>query len=184
MFGGETVARIVIASQSEASRSKLSRLLSSSGFQVFRCCGAASELRRAISESEDCIVVMAGLIPDCKPDELAWDYRDSAKILLIAKQPVLDDIESREIFRLPLPVTGQVITGALEMLSQMHRMTMPHRTGDSKTMVEKAKAVLMKQKGLTEPEAHRAMQQYAMNHGMKMADFAARILESSGETEE
>ena len=51
-------------------------------------------------------------------------------------------------------------------------------------MVDKAKAVLMKQKGLTEPEAHRAMQQYAMNHGMKMADFAARILESSGETEE
>ena len=43
------------------------------------------------------------------------------------------------------------------------------------------KTVLMKQKGLSEPEAHRFMQQYAMNHGMKMAEFAARILEQSGE---
>ena len=41
--------------------------------------------------------------------------------------------------------------------------------------------VLMKQKGLSEPEAHRAMQQYAMNHGMKMAEFAARILEKNEE---
>ena len=47
--------------------------------------------------------------------------------------------------------------------------------------MERAKAVLMKQKGLSEPEAHRALQQYAMNHGMKMADFAMRILESAGE---
>ena len=37
----------------------------------------------------------------------------------------------------------------------------------------------MKQKGLTEPEAHRAMQQYAMNHGMKMAEFAQQILDKS-----
>ena len=45
----------------------------------------------------------------------------------------------------------------------------------------RAKAVLMKRKSLTEPEAHRAMQQYAMNHGMKMAEFARRILEQSEE---
>ena len=28
-------------------------------------------------------------------------------------------------------------------------------------------------------EAHRAMQQYAMNHGMKMAEFAQQILDKS-----
>ena len=39
----------------------------------------------------------------------------------------------------------------------------------------------MKQKGLSEPEAHRTMQQYAMNHGIKMAEFAAQILKNAGE---
>ena len=136
------MARIVVVSQSEDSRSKLVRLLASSGLQVFRSCSSGSELRRALSESEDCVVVMIGFTPDCKPDELMWDYKDSIQILLIAKQA-------------------------------------PRRTGESKDIVDRAKAVLMKQKGLTEPEAHRAMQQYAMNHGMKMAEFAQQILDKS-----
>ena len=175
------MARIVVASRAEDSRTKLSQLLTSSGFQVFRCCSTGSELRRALSESEDCIVVMAGLMPDCTADDLLWDYRDCAQILLIARQHVLDNVESPEIFRLPMPASGQTVIGAVEMLSQLHRMQLPHRTGESKQLVERAKAVLMKQKSLTEPEAHRVMQQYAMNHGMKMAEFAKRILEQSEE---
>ena len=173
------MARIVVVSQSEDSRSKLVKLLASSGLQVFRSCSSGSELRRALSESEDCVVVMIGFTPDCKPDELMWDYKDSIQILLIAKQAVLDNIESPNIFRLAMPASGQAVIGAVEMLSQLHRMKLPHRTGESKDIVDRAKAVLMKQKGLTEPEAHRAMQQYAMNHGMKMSEFAQQILDKS-----
>ena len=174
------MARIVIVSQSEDSRAKLSGLLTSSGFQVFRSCSSGSELRRALSESEDCVVVMAGFVQDCKPDELIWDYRDSIHILLIAKQSVLDNVESPEIFRLVMPASGQAGSGAVEMLTQLHRMRLPRRSGEEKDLVNRAKAVLMKQKGITEPEAHRALQRYAMNRGMKMAEFAKQILENSG----
>ena len=174
------MARIVIVSQSEPSRTQLSRLLASSGYQVFRCCASGSELRRALNDSEDCLVIMIGTVPECKPDDLIWDYRDSIQLLLIAKPPVLDDCESTEIFRMPMPVSGQSVLGAVEMLSQLHRMRMPRRTGESKDIVDQAKKLLMKQQGLTEPEAHRALQQYAMNHGIKMADFAAKILDAAG----
>ena len=61
---------------------------------------------------------------------------------------------------------------------------MPKRQGEEKNLVEQAKQTLMKSRGLTEPEAHRAMQQYAMNHGIKMADYAAQLLHSSKRTEE
>ena len=176
------MARIVVVSQSDDSRSKFVRLLASSGMQVFRSCSSGSELRRALSESEDCVVVMIGFTPDCKPDELMWDYKESIQILLIAKQAVLENIESPEIFRLAMPASGQAVIGAVEMLSQLHRMRLPRRSGESKDVVDRAKALLMRQKGLSEPEAHRAMQQYAMNHGMKMADFARRILEQSEES--
>ena len=175
------MARIVIAGTAEDSRAKLSGLLTSSGFQVFRSCSSGSELRRALSESEDCIVVMVGFLPDCKPDELVWDYGDSIQILLIARQTVLNNIEAPEIFKLAMPASGQAVVGAMEMLSQLHRMRLPRRAGESRELVNRAKAVLMKEKGLSEPEAHRAMQQFAMNHGIKMAEFAKRILEQSGE---
>ena len=45
-----------------------------------------------------------------------------------------------------------------------------------KQIVEQAKKLLMKQQGITEPEAHRAMQQYAMNHGIKMIEYAEQVL--------
>ena len=170
------MARIVVASRSEDSRSKLSALLTSSGFQVFRCCCSGSELRRALGESEDCVVVMVGLMPDCMPDDLLWDYRESVQILLIARQPALDNVESPEIFRLTLPTSGQTILGALEMLNQLHRRQMPRRTGADKELVEEAKSILMKQLHITEPEAHHLLQKQAMDHGMKMTEYAGRIV--------
>jgi response regulator NasT len=60
-------------------------------------------------------------------------------------------------------------------------MQLPHRSGESRELVNRAKEVLMKREGLTEPEAHRMIQQYAMNHGVRMADFARKILEQSEE---
>ncbi len=57
----------------------------------------------------------------------------------------------------------------------------PKRTKAEGLAVERAKAILMRRHGLTEPEAHRFLQQYAMNHSMKMADCAARIIEASAD---
>ena len=60
-------------------------------------------------------------------------------------------------------------------------MRLPRRTGESKDVVDRAKMVLMKTKGLSEPEAHRALQLYAMHHGLKMVEYAAEIVKSSME---
>ena len=177
------MARIIVASASESSREQLSHLLSSSGYAVFRCCASGSELRRTVNECEDGIVMLMGQLPDCKPDELQWDYEDRIQILLIAKPQVLDSCESPEIFRLPLPVSAQALVGAVEMLSQLHRMRLPRRAGAEKETVEKAKELLMKQHGITEPEAHRTLQRYAMNHGMKMAEYAEQIIKLSKGTD-
>ena len=178
------MARIIIAGAVEERRAKLSQLLASSGFAVFRCCSSGSEFRRTINECEDGIVVLIGILPDCRPEELQWDYGDRVQILLIARPQVLESCEAPEIFRLPLPLSSQALIGAVQMLSQLHRMRLPRRAGTEKETVEQAKRLLMKRHGITEPEAHRALQKFAMDHGVKMADFAARILKSSEGTEE
>ena len=56
------MARIVIASAAEASREQLSRLLVSSGFSIFRCCAAGSELRRTLNECEDGVVTLTDIM--------------------------------------------------------------------------------------------------------------------------
>ena len=67
------------------------------------------------------------------------------------------------------------------MLSQLHRMRLPRRAGKEKQVVEQAKGILMKQRHITEQEAHRILQQYAMNHGIKMVDYAMRIISENTE---
>lgn len=174
------MARIMIAGSSEQSRSQLSRLLASSGYPVFRCCASSGELRRVLNETEDGLLILAGQLPDTRTDELFWDYGDRVQILLIARQPVLDECEAPEVFRLALPVSSQAVIGSVEMLTQLHRMRLPKRKGAERERVEQAKQLLMRAKGISEAEAHRAMQRYAMDHGIKMSDYAEQILQKAG----
>lgn len=170
------MARIVIAGSSEQSRSQISRLLASSGYPIFRCCTNAGELRRALNEAEDGVLILAGQMPDCSPDELALDYGERVQILLIAKPAVLEACEAQDIFRLAMPTSSHAVLGSVEMLTQLHQMRMPKRGNKDRALVEKAKRLLMNRQKLSEAEAHRAMQQYAMNHGMKMTEYAIKVI--------
>ena len=171
------MARLVIAGSSEQSRAQLARLLSSSGYPVYRLCASAGELRRVLNECDDGILVLGGQVPECSADELYWDYGGHVRILLIARPPVLESCEEEGIFHLAMPTSQQAVLGAVEMLTQLHQMSLPKRTRNDRQTVEEAKRILMQRSGLTEPQAHRQIQQYAMNHGMKMADCASQILE-------
>ncbi len=170
------MARTILAGVSESNREQVARLLASSGFSVHRSCESGSSLRRALAEDDDCVLILLGMLPGVNPDDLVWDYGDRLQILLIARPAVLEDCESKEIFRLPLPTTGRAILTALEMLSQLHAMRAPKRMGTERQIVEKAKKILMQQQKLTEPEAHHLLQKYAMDHSVKLVDYAADIV--------
>ena len=171
------MARIVIVGASEASRTQLSRLLASSGYEVYRLCASGGELRRTLTESEDGIVVMTGVLADASPDDIAADFGSLFQILLIARPDALEACESPQVFKLTYPCSGSAVIGAVEMLSQLHYMRLPHRSGDDRKLVDDAKRLLMRQYGIDEPEAHRRMQLYAMRHNMRMKDYALEIIQ-------
>ncbi len=171
------MARIVIVSASEASRAQLSRLLASSGFAVYRHCASSGGLRRTLTECEDGIVIMAGGLADSQPDELASDFGDLFQFLLIGRPEALEACESDRVFKLAYPCPGSAVIGAVEMLSQLHTMRLPHRSGEDRKLVERAKRLLMQTYGIDEPEAHRRMQLYAMRHHMKMTEYALEIIQ-------
>ena len=174
------MARIVIAGRSAQSREQMASLLSSSGYPVYRLCSSAGELRRVLNDCDDGLLILAGQMPDCSTDELFWDYGRQVQILLIDKPPVLEACEEAGVFRLALPTSQQAVLGAVEMLTQLHRMRLPRRSADEKQLVEEAKALLMRRDGLTEPQAHRMLQQAAMSRGLRMADCAAQIIKGDG----
>ena len=167
------MARIVIVGTSEASRAQLSRLLASSGYSIYRSCASAGELRRTLTECEDGMVIFSGM----QPDDVIADFGDSFQFLLIGRPETLSACESTQVFKLAYPCSGSAVIGAVEMLSQLHYMKMPHRQGRERALVEDAKRLLMARYEIDEPEAHRRMQQYAMRHGVKMTDYAQLLLQ-------
>ncbi len=164
--------RIIIAGVSEISRAQLSRLLTSSGYSVFRLCASEGELRRTLTECDDGIVLISAM----NPDDISADFGDGFQFLLIGRPEALSACESTQVFKLAYPCAGSAVIGAIEMLSQLHHMRLPHRQGRDKALVENAKRLLMRRYEIDEPEAHRRMQQYAMRHNMKMTDYAAELL--------
>ena len=69
------MARIIIASASASSREQVSRLLASSGYDVFRLCASGGELRRALTECEDGVVLMKILDAIYKSAETGHEVR-------------------------------------------------------------------------------------------------------------
>ena len=171
------MARIIIIGVSEVSRTQISRLLASSGYAVFRLCASTGELRRALTECGDGIVVAAGGLKSGQLDDVAADFGSSFQFLLIDRTNVLESYASSQVFKLSYPCSGNAVLGAIEMLTQLHMMKMPHRSGAEKDLVEKAKSLLMREYGIVEPEAHRRIQQLAMRRGMRMSDYAAQLLQ-------
>ena len=171
------MARIIIVGASEASRTQLSRLLASSGYSVYRLCAFSGELRRALTECEDGIVVITGGLVDARPDDIAADFGTLFQFLLIGRPEALEACESPQVFKLSYPCSGSAVIGAIEMLSQLHYMRLPHRSGEDRKLVEAAKGLLMQKWDIDEPEAHRRMQRYAMRHGIKMTEYALTILQ-------
>ena len=167
------MARIVIAGTLEASRTQLARLLASSGHAVFRLCASEGELRRTLTECEDGIGICSGM----QPGDITAEFGNSFQCLLIGRPETLSACESLQVFKLAYPCSGSAVIGAVEMLSQLHYMRLPHRSGEDRQIVEQAKRLLMRTWGIDEPEAHRRMQQYAMRHGVKMTEYALRIIQ-------
>ena len=111
-------------------------------------------------------------------DALHADFQDRFRFLLIARPEALAACESPAIFRLAYPCSGNAVIGAVEMLTQLHTMQLPRRDQNGRTLIEQAKNLLMKRDGLSEPEAHRHLQQRAMREHRKMTEVAEALLKN------
>ncbi len=172
------MVKIIVAFPSEERCTQYSSALEEAGYSVFRTCLSGSEVKRTLNQCHDGIVICATRLPDCTVDNLAWDIRDRAMLLVTGRPDQLELCEHPDLFRLASPFTRGELSSAVSMLVQMYQMKLPRRSKAENETIMQAKALLMSRLDLFEPEAHRYLQQHAMNKGMKLTDFASKVLES------
>ena len=170
------MVKIIVAISSGDQCALISSTLEGAGFPVFRQCTSGSEVKRALNLCRDGIVVCAARLPDCTADELAWDLHDRAMLLVMGRPQQLEMCDYPQLFRLALPFSKGELTSAVSMLAQLYQMKLPQRSQEEKQQITLAKEKLMRAEHMTEPEAHHALQQLAMNKGLRLAEAARRIL--------
>jgi len=170
------MVKIIVAFADDEKCAHYSAVLEEAGFPVFRRCTSGSEVRRALNQYDDSIVVCTCRLTDCTADELAWDMDKRALMLVIGRAKQLDNCEHPDIFRLKAPCSRGELTSAVNMLVQLHQMKMPRRSPKEDEIVRRAKEYLILHHGVSEAEAHHCLQKGAMNRGLKLTEYAAQVL--------
>ena len=101
-------------------------------------------------------------------------------MLVVGRPEYLAMCESTNVFRLASPFGRAELVSSVRMLLQLHDMRKPRRGGDERDLIERAKTLLMEQRGLTEAQAHQTLQRASMNLGLRMTECARRILNGDG----
>lgn len=172
------MVKIIVAYATDEKCLQFAGVLEEAGFSVFRRCTSGSGVKRSTDEYSDSIVICASRLPDCTADELAWDLSGKALMLVTGRPQQLEMCEHPDVFRLTTPCSKGELTSAVSMLAQLHHMRKPKRSPIETRAVDRAKEYLIAHEGMTEPEAHHYLQRGAMNRGLKLAEFAARVLET------
>ena len=82
-----------------------------------------------------------------------------------------------EEYKLALPAPRSEWLARVEALVRLHEARLPRRGESERALIEAAKARLMEERGLAEPQAHRALQRASMRLGVKMAECARWVLD-------
>lgn len=98
-------------------------------------------------------------------------------------QPGQSPMMSGSVQDMPQAVAGslaEMLTNQARRIRELdEQLTTAQRALEGRKVVDRAKGLLMKHRGMNEPEAHRFLRDEAMRRGRKITDLAALFLESS-----
>ena len=83
--------------------------------------------------------------------------------------------------KLAAPLNAVTLAGAVQSALARDNARVPSRSEAERETVSRAKALLMARQSMTEPQAHRALQRYAMDRGIKMTAAAEEFLRKAAD---
>ena len=186
MFG----TRIVIADADAGYRKKLKETLVHAGYLVTAEVGDGRSALKAIFQTEPDVVIMGTKLPGAQGLEIARiieEHRAAPVILLTAshEQQLLEDAKSSWIFAyLVKPVSEAQLFSAIEIaLANFRRFIKLEeenkrlkKTLDERKLIERAKGLVMEEKGLTEKDAYKYLQKISMDNCVPIASVARQVI--------
>lgn len=190
----ERVYSVLVVSAATHFNEALAAHLPETEYSPVRIVTSISSAQRAIVERAFDIVLINAPLPDGAGDELAIDIctRSNAATLLFAKADVNDEMYTRlveyGVFTLSKPAPAQLFSQALRWLAaareRLRRLEKRSVSLEDKMaeirLINRAKWLLISNRGMSEPDAHRFIEKQAMDRSMTRRQIADEIIHAHG----
>lgn len=181
---------VLLVSDSDRFNQAITSLLPASAYGPIRTVPSVSAAKRAALERVYDFVIVNAPLPDDfgTAFSIAQCGNRQTVVLMLIRAALQEEIHSqvvdRGVFTLPKPTTQQALTTALEWMTaareRLRRMEENTQTLEQKMqeihILNRAKWLLIEQRGMTEPEAHRFLEKQAMDRSVSKRRIAEEIL--------
>ena len=181
---------VLLVSDSERFNQAITSLLPASAYGPIRTVPSVSAAKRAALERVYDLVIVNAPLPDDfgTAFSIAQCGNRQTVVLMLVRAALQEEIQSqvvdRGVFTLPKPTTQQALTRALEWMTaareRLRRMEESTQTVEQKMqeihLLNRAKWLLIEQRGMTEPEAHRFLEKQAMDRCVSKRRIAEELL--------
>ena len=181
---------VLLVSDSERFNQAITSLLPASAYGPIRTVPSVSAAKRAALERVYDLVIVNAPLPDDfgTAFSIAQCGNRQTVVLMLVRAALQEEIHSqvvdRGVFTLPKPTTQQALTRALEWMTaareRLRRMEESTQTVEQKMqeihLLNRAKWLLIEQRGMTEPEAHRFLEKQAMDRCVSKRRIAEELL--------
>lgn len=168
--------KVIVAFAGERNGRRIKELLERSGTASCLLCVSADQVRRTVHEQQVGAVVCGYKFADGTAEQLYGDLPAYCRMLMVAARSQLELVQTPEILRLSAPASRGELLGAVEELLARVQAHPALRSREDRDLITRAKARLMTE-GLTEEEAHRALQKKSMAAGVRLAQAARMVLD-------
>ena len=174
------MANIIVAFSKPEDAKSIKNILMRNGFEVIAVCTSGAQV---LSQSEElnCGIVVCGYrLTDMLYSELRDCMNAESAMLMIASPNKWSADAPQDVVCLPMPLKVHDLVGTLEMIVQtlsLIDISEPkQRDEKQRTVIDKAKALLMERNSMTEEEAHRYIQKCSMDSGTNMYETAQMVI--------
>ena len=177
------ISVIVVFPKLEEAKS-IKSLLIRSGIDVFAACTTAAQVISYTDDLDYGIIVSGYKLVDMMYNELLEYLPDSFNMLLVASKRYYSECSASDIVCLSMPIRAadlvenvQIMYDSLYREMKRKKSKPVVRSEEEKQIIFHAKTMLMRQKGMTEEDAHHYLQKKSMDNGISMVETAHMVLD-------
>lgn len=176
---------VIIALPNLDTANKIASLIAEAGYRVLAICDSGNDLIRKSMSLDPEIIIIGYKLTDMTILDVYDALSDSCSFLAIVNETHKSYVqEQSDIFCICNPISRGMLTNSLDLICQSNkrvsklkeRVIKLEDTIEERKIIEKAKGLLMEKESLSEKEAYRYIQKTCMDHGLKMSEFATKII--------